>query len=116
MKFKLCDLKLSTSSAHAQLSQIFTISLQIPLPHASCKITSLQTALAPLFPSSIFLPFLSFLGPCHWPRPWVQPEHWHKLAFFWPVGSSWGSMFVAPWFWEEKARATQVSSGGRKGT
>jgi len=28
------------------------------------------------FPLSIFLPFISFLGPCHWPRPWVQPENW----------------------------------------
>jgi hypothetical protein len=33
------------------------ISLQIPFPHAPCKISSLQIALAPPFPSSIFLPF-----------------------------------------------------------
>ena len=58
----LCDLSLFTSSIYVLL-QIFTISLQIPVPRALCKISSLQTALAPLFLSSIFLPFLSFWGP-----------------------------------------------------
>jgi hypothetical protein len=32
------------------------------------------------------------------------------------VGSGWGSTFVATCFWEERARATQVLSGGRKVT